>query len=273
MNLLSGHRVLKARSYGSGLKVCCVEYFTGAQTEAHSHFNARFVFVLQGLFQETIANRTIDCSRYSVIYRPPGENHSENFRHGKVVCLSVDIGVGEIRQYHQLFPALKSAFQIQNPGALSISARLRQELDFEDEFSRSSVEGLLMELLSETESKRLPVDKAPPFWLQRVIDLLHSEEPRRENLAKIAAEAGIHPVHLSRVFRKIHGCSIADFVRKSRIRQAQQQIVRSTKSLSEIAQQYGFADQSHFTRLFKRFTGITPARFRATFSSVTDKLR
>jgi AraC family transcriptional regulator len=79
----------------------------------------------------------------------------------------------------------------------------------------------------------------------------------------IAAAAGIHPVHLARVFRRHCGYTLGDYVRKLRVDFAARQLLATDEPLAGIAFAAGFSDQSHFTKVFKRQTGMTPADFRS----------
>lgn len=79
---------------------------------------------------------------------------------------------------------------------------------------------------------------------------------------QIAAEVGVHPLHLARTFRRFYNCSPGEYLRKSRIEFASNLLIYSNKTLVEIALFSGFSDQSQFSRSFKQHTGITPADFR-----------
>ncbi len=76
---------------------------------------------------------------------------------------------------------------------------------------------------------------------------------------------GVHPVHLARTFRRVHRMTFAGYVRQVRIEFARRELAVSGAPLGDIAVAAGFCDQSHFSRLFKRYTGQTPAEYRLTF--------
>jgi AraC family transcriptional regulator len=73
---------------------------------------------------------------------------------------------------------------------------------------------------------------------------------------------GVHPVHLVRVFRKFQHCTVGEYIRQLRIDYARERMLSSNDPLIEIALSSGFADHTHFSRSFKRVTGMTPSEFR-----------
>ena len=89
-------------------------------------------------------------------------------------------------------------------------------------------------------------------------------------LAEVAEVAGVHPMHLARLFRERYGYSMGEFVRRRRIAWACGQLTSSDRTISAIALDAGFADQAHFTRTFRRVTGCTPSWYREHASSVQD---
>jgi AraC family transcriptional regulator len=108
------------------------------------------------------------------------------------------------------------------------------------------------------------VSRMPPRWMARVTDFLHDRYQEHISLGEIASTVGVHPVHLARQFRRYEGCTIGEYIRRLRIELACRKLRVSNESLSAIAAGVGFADQSHFSRIFKNIVGITPAQYRAS---------
>jgi AraC-like DNA-binding protein len=125
------------------------------------------------------------------------------------------------------------------------------------------MEGLTLEILAELVrvSKRVKM-KTAPHWLRRVVDLIRTEYARSFTLSELAQVANVHPAYLAQVFRAHYHCTLGEFVRQLRIECAIQQMAEPNASLADIALATGFSDQSHFSRVFKRMTGLTPAQFR-----------
>jgi len=105
-------------------------------------------------------------------------------------------------------------------------------------------------------------EKTPPRWLQRVKDRLHAEFCGRLRMRDLAHEAGVHPVHLARAFRKFEKRTPGEYQQHLQIRAACELLGKPEWPLAEIAAECGFADQSHFTRTFRRMAATTPLRFR-----------
>ena len=66
--------------------------------------------------------------------------------------------------------------------------------------------------------------------------------------------------------RQFERCTVGDYVREVRIEYTRQRMLGTSEALVDIALAAGFADQTHFTRSFKRVTGMTPAEFRRIFA-------
>jgi AraC-like DNA-binding protein len=81
-------------------------------------------------------------------------------------------------------------------------------------------------------------------------------------VGNLADELSMHPVALARAFRRSHGCSITAFRRRARVRRAAELLIAGAP-LVDVALESGFADQSHFCRIFRTEMGVTPSAFRA----------
>jgi AraC-like DNA-binding protein len=82
------------------------------------------------------------------------------------------------------------------------------------------------------------------------------------SLAELGRLTGLSTFHLHRVFCRQTGMPPHAYQTQRRINRAKQ-LLREMRSLSEVALLTGFADQSHFTRHFRRLVGVTPGRFAA----------
>jgi len=85
--------------------------------------------------------------------------------------------------------------------------------------------------------------------------------------------AGLKVPHFFRCFQKAMGSTPINFLRRERISQANRRLVESPDSVREIAEQVGYSDQFYFSRDFKRYTGMSPTRFRKRELGLEAELR
>jgi AraC family transcriptional regulator len=144
-----------------------------------------------------------------------------------------------------------------------IGRRIYDEMRRMDAAAPIAIEGLLLELVASASRMRLQNGgKERPRWLEEARDRIHVELAARPSLTGLAESVGVHPVTLARAFRREFGCTVGEYVRSLRIERAARQLSDTNLALAEIALTAGFSDQSHFSNLFRRHTGLSPFQFR-----------
>ena len=97
---------------------------------------------------------------------------------------------------------------------------------------------------------------------KRVLDHVSEHFGQTIVLDDLAGVAGLSPSHFSRLFKETIGQRPMQFVTRYRIEQAKRRLADLQRSLVDIALECGFADQAHFSRVFKQVEGVTPSAFR-----------
>jgi AraC family transcriptional regulator len=143
-----------------------------------------------------------------------------------------------------------------------LARRLAAELRASDAAAPLAVEGIALELYAAATRESTTSSRHSPPWLDAAEEILRARSGECVRLSELAAELGVPSVQVARAFRARHGISVGEYGRRLRIEWAAAEL-RGDRALAEIAAEAGFADQSHFTRLFKRYLGTTPARYRA----------
>lgn len=82
------------------------------------------------------------------------------------------------------------------------------------------------------------------------------------SLDEVARHVHLNASYLSRVFKEEMGMNFVSYVNNLRVETAKRLLLDSTVPLLEVAGMVGFEEQSYFTKVFKRVTGITPGRYR-----------
>jgi len=99
--------------------------------------------------------------------------------------------------------------------------------------------------------------------VRRACEYLNAHFSESLTLAQVARAAGVHPVYLGHIFREEFGETLGEYLNRIRVHAAAERLAHSESPLSSVALEFGFYDQSHFTRIFRQLTGTTPGMFRA----------
>ena len=102
----------------------------------------------------------------------------------------------------------------------------------------------------------------PPLAHRRVLAYIEEHLAQPLTLAELAQQARMSVRHFCRAFRASMGCSAHQYLLGQRVERAKRLMACAPLALADVAQSTGFADQSQFTRTFKRHTGVTPAAYR-----------
>jgi AraC family transcriptional regulator len=229
---------------------------------SHSHELPFFGLLLEGLYGERYRRQDKQFRPFTVMFRPSGVPHQDEIGPTGVKLFEIELRPSWRNRLEDCSAVLDAGCDDCMGGELLWLA-MKLFCEVHGSADELLIESLLAELLFEVATMPRKELKQPPSWLPRVMDRVKCEHSARLTLEDLSGEAGVHPVHLSRVFRKFAGEGIGEYVRRLRIRSACEQMLTPEIPMAEISLATGFADQSHFTRCFRQVTGMTPAKFRA----------
>ncbi len=98
---------------------------------------------------------------------------------------------------------------------------------------------------------------------KRVLDFIAEHYGEAITIDDMARTAGLSTAHFSRLFKEVLGDSPYQFLMDFRVEQSKKMLADPARTMSDIALACGFADQPHFSRIFKRLTGVTPKAYRS----------
>lgn len=100
------------------------------------------------------------------------------------------------------------------------------------------------------------------FVINRILKHLHLNIESKISLKKLASELNLSEGYISDCFKKHMGITIMNYAKKIRIERAEVLLKTTNDSVLDISLRLGFHDQSHFYRVFKQFTGVSPSKYR-----------
>jgi AraC family transcriptional regulator len=229
---------------------------------SHRHPEATIAVILTGGFSGSYRGAERELLPRSVVVEPAGEQHANRFGGAETSILSLSIIGG------RLGPAVEAALEAatarfrlaRDPFAERIARRAANELDRPDDVTPLAVEAAALELIARVTRTARPERR--PAWLADARSLLHDRFTEPLSLAEISTAVGVEPDRLARGFRRAFGEPVAGYVRRLRVDAAAVLLTTTDLAISRIAADVGFADQSHLTRWFGRYVGVTPGRYR-----------
>jgi AraC-like DNA-binding protein len=131
-----------------------------------------------------------------------------------------------------------------------------------EKHTQNKTEHLLIDVY-EKYLKNKSKNKKTPSWVNELKEIIQDQVDTNITLKQLSQDVNIHPAYLSREFSKhFDNLSFGEYLRKLRIEKAIDYLKMPGYSLTKIAYLTGFSDQSHFTRIFKKHTGMNPSVYR-----------
>ncbi|KYP15493.1 chromate resistance protein ChrB domain-containing protein [Flavihumibacter sp. CACIAM 22H1] len=123
-------------------------------------------------------------------------------------------------------------------------------------------ESMLWKLYSSLLEKNNRKKKHTPQWVQELRTILQDHIDTALSLKEVSQSLDLHPSYISREFPAyFNNLSFGDYLRQQRIEKAKELMLEQAYSLTDITYLTGFSDQSHFTRIFKKVTGVNPLQY------------
>jgi AraC family transcriptional regulator len=237
-------------------------YAAALEVPPHVHERAYFALLLRGGYREDLGRGGMEFSPSSVVFHPPREvQHGGIGDHGATL-FHVEIPRSWTSRLADYGRIPDEAVLYGGGPMVHLAHSLYRELRADDPAAMLIAEGQVLEMLGLlVRSPGKPARRAPR-WLEEAVELVHEEFTTALTVRAIAERVGASAVHLARTFRRLRGESIGELVRRLRVERARRMLEDPSFALATIALEAGFADQSHFTRTFRRATGFTPREYR-----------
>jgi AraC family transcriptional regulator len=247
-----------------------VRYPERGNLPLHVHTRPYFCLIRRGTYTEGYDQKTRRCAPGMLVFHPAGESHTETFDESHVDSFNVEIGPEWTRRMNEFGILLDRPAEFDGGEIVNLAIRMLGELSANDSESSLSIEALTWEILAAFGGVHTRVESSQPQWLKNAREALDRRLDEPLSLRSVAREVGVHPVYFAAAFRRFHGCSPGQYLRRRRFELARQLISDPNVSLAQVATDTGFSDQSHLNRVFRRFTGMTPGQYRTFLSFKTN---
>lgn len=232
---------------------------------AHYHENAYFCLALNGGWKEFAEGDSFECHTGNVVYHPKEEIHQTYFQkqqYSKTFNIEITpLWFNSIASFENT--ALAKRIVCKDRSLNSYLSKIYIEFKRNDQFSGLAIECSFSELFIHLSRRFISYSTTKQArWLYDVKSVITNNFLSPLSLSELAKMFQVHPVYLSKSFKKEFGLTITELYRKCRIDEACRLLKDSQLSLVQIALQCGFYDQSHFCKYFQMITGLSPLAFR-----------
>jgi len=232
------------------VRVC--RYAAGERHGRHTDPFSRISYLVQGAFTEDVRSGTALMSPGEVLLKSSAAKHENQFGPRGAVLVALEFLEDDpIADCDADFWRKRV-----DAGAMRLATAF-VEAGIAGDGSSAEIAGTDLVAANDDSTER-----NAPVWLRHLSNDLADAGMAEINVAERAREAGVHPAHASRLFRRCYGASITEYAQAHSVRRAVAELLGEA-TLSEIALDAGFYDQAHMNRVFRRVLGRTPASQRS----------
>ncbi len=152
-----------------------------------------------------------------------------------------------------------------------ILTELLKEQTKESPFRRECCHSLLNFLLYHVARENrimTPVQTEQNKRIAQIMGYIHTHYNEQITLEQLAEKFYVSTFYLCREFRAYTNSTIVQYINVTRIMNAQRMLMETSKNITQIGRETGFSNLTHFNRVFKQVTGMTPSGFRKSHKNM-----
>ena len=235
--------------------------YTANRTDWHYHENPYFMYVLQGNMKDCNRKTTTLCPPGSLMFNNWQEPHYGSKHSNQASGFHLEFEKNWLHKNNISMDIWEGSQLVHNPGLHFLFANLYREFILSDNYSTVSIETLLVQVCDTLNNIKLDNHSKKPEWVDHLKQILHYDTAP-VSLDYLSKKLDVHPVHISRAAPRYLSMSLGEYIRQHKLKKTLPLLLHSGFSLTEIAYQAGFSDQSHFNRVFKFYFGMNPKNYR-----------
>ena len=209
-------------------------------------------------------------------------DYTQNFKHIKSPFHPIHsdkFSDKDILESIEITDAKMLNFPIVLANATSIESRLRlltTEFNVADDYYRCELlscvfKSVLISIVRGVNSEKEYSGNRNLTLTRDIIQYIQCNYDKEISYESLSEVFYMNPVYINRIFRQNSGVSLHTFLLNYRINMAMEILRSSNISVKEIAPMVGFSDLPHFTKTFKKVTGITPSKYRVSGDNTDNK--
>jgi AraC family transcriptional regulator len=229
----------------------------------HAHVNPHLTFLLQGGTEEKWNNGIFERLAGEIVYYPAAKPHQNLQTLSGSKNINLEFDASFFKQNDITESAIESVAG-KTAAAKFLLLKVYKETMFGDPCSDESIRMLVLHLLAGPERvvEKASTNKPHPGWIGKIREYILDRWNEPVTLQELSLASGVHPTTISKHFPRYFSCTLGEHLRRIKIEKALALVKSTNRSLMQIAFDCGFADQSHFIRVFKATTGFIPNDFR-----------
>jgi len=231
-------------------------------TPWHYHENPYFMYVLNGNMTDINKKRTERIPTGSLVFHNWEDQHLNEKHSQKAGGFHLELRRSWFEGKKLDIDLWEGSQVLQDPRHHHLLFKIYAEFKRQDEYSKLNIEILLLQLCEQIDKQHIITTKKKPTWIETLREILHADI-EVFSLQQLSDILGVHPVHISRSIPTYFNSNLGEYLRKLKIKKALKNIINPNISLTQVAFDSGFSDQSHFTKTFKLYFGETPKSFRS----------
>lgn len=233
-------------------------YPEGYVSDWHYHQNPHFSHILFGGSQEIYEKGSAVQTQGTGLYYFPGIAHQNVHYKADTRIFNLEIDQAFFKKYQLEMPSDVWMFAEQPCINTAGLIKILKEHYYQDCQSELAITQLTIEVIAGAAHTAA----GHPAWARQIRTLLYDTWNASLSLQDLARQLAIHPVTLSKYFSKYFHCTLGEYRRKIKVEKALTLIRQGRYSLTDIAYLCDFSDQAHFTKTFRRITGLLPKQYR-----------
>lgn len=235
-----------------GIAITQTEYTKRVSESWHYHINNHITYIIQGGNREQRKNHEVQVLPGNLLIYPSGLLHRNLNTAHPSININLEVDDNFLLQHGLKFSLLPDVC------LKFLVLKVYKECLINDSNSEMSIRASVLNAFEFSQERH---ERISPKWVALTAEVLHDRWNENVSLTELSNELKLHPVTISKIFPKHFHCTLGEYARKIKIDKAISFIIHSKRSLTEIALECGFFDQSHFIKTFKDVTGFTPKEY------------